>query len=143
MPEQTSKNPASVSIIKDGPFIFQGKIKVKPSFNAEVKEQANVSLCRCGLSKTKPFCDGSHMNSFRDEGIINKKPLAATRQVADQEIIIICVEDGPLMCRGNINITANDQQILTVIDPALCRCGHSKRKPFCDGSHNKIQFKTC
>jgi CDGSH-type Zn-finger protein len=52
-------------------------------------------------------------------------------------IISIC-EDGPLIIRGNFELRemADGRRINTerrVI--ALCRCGRSQIKPFCDGSH--------
>ena len=52
-------------------------------------------------------------------------------------------EDGPLVVRGDVRITAPDG---TVVDPgrgtfALCRCGRSRRKPFCDGSHLAARFR--
>ena len=42
-------------------------------------------------------------------------------------------DNGPLVVSGN-QITI-DKEIV-----ALCRCGHSARKPFCDGSHNDAAF---
>jgi len=68
--------------------------------------------------------------------------MAQTEQAASSEVDVICVENGPLMCRGNVDMFDATGEKRTVIDPALCRCGASKRKPFCDGSHNKAEFKT-
>jgi len=139
---ENNDDTVSVNIVRNGPLTFRGDIRVKPSFNAEVETQGRVSLCRCGLSKNMPYCDASHMKHFKDDGIVHKASLAETKQDATTELDIICVENGPLMCRGNVDMTDSSGETKTVIDPALCRCGASKRKPFCDGSHNKIDFKT-
>lgn len=64
-----------------------GSVKVEGDF--EIVDRAGdqydlggrdiVTLCRCGLSKNKPFCDGSHKNLFDHEAIAfalpPKKPL--------------------------------------------------------------------
>jgi CDGSH-type Zn-finger protein len=52
-----------------------GSIRIEGDF--EIRDQngspfglggrTKISLCRCGLSKTKPFCDGSHKGIFLDE----------------------------------------------------------------------------
>ncbi|MGH3691756.1 MAG: CDGSH iron-sulfur domain-containing protein [Microbacterium sp.] len=52
--------------------------------------------------------------------------------------------DGPLLVRGDIDLrTADGEQIAprrrTV---ALCRCGLSALKPFCDGTHKAAGFRT-
>jgi CDGSH-type Zn-finger protein len=52
--------------------------------------------------------------------------------------------DGPLLVRGHVELrTANGEPI----DPgrrtvALCRCGLSAVKPFCDGTHKATGFRT-
>ncbi|MFV8224329.1 CDGSH iron-sulfur domain-containing protein [Christiangramia aquimixticola] len=54
-----------------------GSLKVQGDFEIVDKEgnvydlggRDQVSLCRCGLSKTKPFCDGAHRNHFEHEAI--------------------------------------------------------------------------
>lgn len=53
-----------------------------------------------------------------------------------------CVENGPLMIKGNIEIihsngTKEKREKVT----AFCRCGASENKPFCDGMHRKVDFK--
>jgi CDGSH-type Zn-finger protein len=52
-------------------------------------------------------------------------------------------EDGPLIVRGDFDLRTPDG---TPIDPgrgtvALCRCGKSAIKPFCDGTHKIVRFR--
>ncbi|KUL40057.1 CDGSH iron-sulfur domain-containing protein [Actinoplanes awajinensis] len=52
-------------------------------------------------------------------------------------------EDGPLIVRGDFVLQTPDGE---TIDPgrdtvALCRCGKSAVKPFCDGTHKTFRFK--
>jgi CDGSH-type Zn-finger protein len=51
--------------------------------------------------------------------------------------------DGPLLVRGPFRITDQDGNEIEVHQRivALCRCGHSRRKPFCDGTHKAIDFR--
>jgi uncharacterized Fe-S cluster protein YjdI/CDGSH-type Zn-finger protein len=54
---------------------------------------------------------------------------------------IVPTRDGPLYVRGRIQLRSADGQ--TVIEEsrlALCRCGQSRRKPFCDNSHWDVGF---
>ncbi|WMN05920.1 (4Fe-4S)-binding protein [Marivirga arenosa] len=49
-----------IEVSKNGPLIVKGKIKILHSDGeTEIKEK-NTALCRCGSSKNKPFCDGTH-----------------------------------------------------------------------------------
>lgn len=49
----------SIRIEKDGPYHVTN-IALEAEFNGVGASRAKYSLCRCGLSKNKPFCDGSH-----------------------------------------------------------------------------------
>jgi CDGSH-type Zn-finger protein len=50
-------------------------------------------------------------------------------------------EDGPYLVSGDVHLTDIDGREIPHPDPmALCRCGHSGNKPFCDGTHLKIDF---
>ena len=56
---------------------------------------------------------------------------------------IIPYEDGPLIVRGDFDLRTPDGR---PIDPgrgtvALCRCGRSAIKPFCDGTHRLVRFR--
>lgn len=52
----------------DGPVIVTGGIVVEDSKGRVLREAAQVALCRCGHSASKPFCDGSHAKAgFRAE----------------------------------------------------------------------------
>lgn len=50
-------------------------------------------------------------------------------------------DNGPYLIQGNITLIDADGNTYQVDDPiALCRCGLSATKPFCDGSHEKTYF---
>lgn len=58
------------------------------------------------------------------------------------ESIIEVMPDGPLLVYGNITIKDKDgSQIKKNNVTAFCRCGASGNKPYCDGTHKKIDFK--
>ena len=55
-----------VKVIKGGPYAITGSFKlILPSGEEQVT--TNAHLCRCGQSKNKPFCDGSHAQSSFDK----------------------------------------------------------------------------
>jgi CDGSH-type Zn-finger protein len=55
---------------------------------------------------------------------------------------VAVVRDGPLWVRGRVTVTGADGQRYEVRNRvALCRCGHSENKPFCDGSHKEVGFQ--
>jgi CDGSH-type Zn-finger protein len=58
---------------------------------------------------------------------------------------IQCRENGPLVVRLPVRVVdhqGNEHALPTGKETiALCRCGHSKRKPFCDGSHKVVGFQ--
>ena len=62
--------------------------------------------------------------------------------MSNDETLITPYRDGPLLVRGDFRIVDQDGN---EIDPgrgvvALCRCGKSRTKPFCDGTHALVRF---
>ncbi len=51
--------------------------------------------------------------------------------------------DGPYLIRGDFEVTDHDGRVIETRRKtiALCRCGASQTKPFCDGTHKAIGFK--
>jgi CDGSH-type Zn-finger protein len=56
-----SSRPSKITIscIKDGPITFRGRLRLHNQYGQECVKMRG-SLCRCGQSTSKPFCDGSH-----------------------------------------------------------------------------------
>jgi CDGSH-type Zn-finger protein len=52
--------PVTVTPLKDGPNEVSGANIVKDEAGNVIQEGEKTYLCRCGFSKNKPFCDGSH-----------------------------------------------------------------------------------
>ncbi len=230
MPESTGKSPNTnnhcmkITVSKNGPYIVTGGIPLSQQEICnddegycrtwrEVKRypmQEQYALCRCGQSKNKPFCDGTHLkvNFNGTETAGNEPYLHHLRFIRGQELELadyegLCVharfcmraggiwsltersgdtnakntaieeacncpsgrlvvkdrktgrviepeleksivvienpargEQGPLWVRGGIPVISGDGKRYTVRNRlTLCRCGKSRNKPFCDGSH--------
>jgi len=175
------------------------------------KSAIGVSLCRCGGSKNKPFCDGTHgTNGFKGDNLAdpakNKRATYVGKSVTIFDNRAICahagfctdglkevfleegkpwiVPDGATVAQvietikkcpsGALSYALNGVEALaesseptvTVTQDGpyavtggvelvgvafgdgaskehytLCRCGQSKNKPFCDGSHWDAGFK--
>ena len=64
---QEQELSASVAVVKDGPLWVTGYIPVQKADGQELEVRNRVTLCRCGHSKNKPLCDGTHKDvGFRD-----------------------------------------------------------------------------
>jgi CDGSH-type Zn-finger protein len=63
--------------------------------------------------------------------------------VADDEVVITPYRDGPLLVRGPFKLADQDGNVIDVgrKTVALCRCGKSRIRPFCDGTHSLIRFR--
>jgi CDGSH-type Zn-finger protein/uncharacterized Fe-S cluster protein YjdI len=102
-----------------------------------------ATLCRCGASNNKPYCDGSHSAA----GFIatGEPETDLSQPLAERggPLRIAPSKNGPLIVDGNQEIVSGTGRTLNrAVKTALCRCGHSSRKPYCDGTHRVIGFKT-
>ena len=212
-----------IDVTTDGPYEVVGTIPLVPVTIVETVHGEPVdvergeplatgrgySLCRCGQSGTKPFCDGSHERlgfdgtetadrtpraerarriqgrgvAFTDDpplcthaGFCSNRTTDVWTMVGDsgdpevrvkmERMIGLCPSgrlaleptrdststpstpeilleaDGPIWVRGGIRIRGADGFLWETRDHvALCRCGRSANKPFCDGTHDEIGFR--
>ena len=219
----------SITILPDGPMIVSGEVPLRLQSIEANSEGLSVAygdgkafpvkkgtaLCRCGSSRKKPYCDGSHRTApvdltetasfepllegsteisgperiltdnekycafarFCDNGqrIWNEVQMEGrdhahlaeemahfcpsgrqivwdreTRQPVENAVpaTLSLIEDpgtgssGPLVLRGGIRVESASGTSYEVRNrQALCRCGHSSNKPFCDGTHASIRFR--
>jgi CDGSH-type Zn-finger protein/uncharacterized Fe-S cluster protein YjdI len=125
----------------DGPLFLHGRL-VMHMPGGERIEATRVALCRCGASQNKPYCDNSHVQAgFRDSAIDVPHRLTdgGTEQVA---VTVTFAPDGPVLIDGPVAVGGTDPSQSAGIKCALCRCGKSQAKPFCDGSHAQAGGQT-
>ena len=223
------KSEVKVVVTKDGPYMVSGSVPLaKQTIVSDaagdsqewrageaLPAQASYALCRCGHSKNKPYCDGTHAKVRFDgtetasrepylkqaqltEGpslsLTDAEALCAFARFCDPNgqvwnqveqtddprvskmfvrqvnncpsgrlvawdratgkpvehtlpVSIGIIEDpvekvsGPLWLRGGIPLVAADGTVYEVRNRVtVCRCGASKNKPFCDGSHAAVKF---
>ena len=227
--QSKAKTSAQVDILKNGPYRVAGGLPISKQVigtNAAGESvkwveghayppQPQYSLCRCGRSATKPFCDGTHAKTgfdgtetasrrpYHEQAVMTRGPamsltdaeslcafarfcdphgqiwnlvnetddptarkhfireagdcpsgrLVAWDNPSGQAIepdyppSIGLIEDpanecsGPIWVRGGVQIVGSDGFRYEVRNRVtLCRCGASKNKPFCDGTHAAIKF---
>jgi len=137
--EETAPPVNLISVRENGPYAFRASIQLDgaPAFSHR------MTLCRCGASKHKPFCDGSHNEvkfAASGEPPTTKADMLAVR---DGLLAVDPQTDGPLQVRGNMEIISGTGRVVARLESArLCRCGASGSKPFCDGSHARVGFRS-
>ncbi|NUP05986.1 MAG: hypothetical protein HOW73_08000 [Polyangiaceae bacterium] len=137
-PNETAPPVNLLAVREAGPYAVRGDIRLdgRPA-------GYRATLCRCGASKNKPFCDGSHHEiHFAATG---EPPTGTTGALAVRNgpLAIDPQVDGPLQVRGNLEILSGTGRCVFRLQQArLCRCGASNNKPFCDNSHVRVGFKS-
>ena len=140
-----SERPApdnTVTLSCNGPYFLRGEIEIEGAPDDMDGVSFRAALCRCGASNNKPFCDNSHEKAdFRDYGAVGEKGEKLT--AAGGKLMVKPLSDGPLVVNGSFSIVSGSGRVAwTGTQAALCRCGASNNKPFCDGSHRTAGFKS-
>ena len=138
-PAEVTPETNQITVCSDGPLYAQGDVHVQDAAGEEILAETRVALCRCGHSRNKPLCDGSHEKvEFQAEGALDDAVLdRGDGGIPEKgELVIRATENGPLTIRGSAEIRGDRADTcMHVRVGALCCCGKSKNKPFCDGSH--------
>ena len=128
-----------ISVRENGPYALRANVRLDGAQAFSYR----MTLCRCGASKHKPFCDGSHHEVkfvASGEPATGKADMLAVR---DGPLAIDPETDGPLQVRGNMEIISGTERVVARMESArLCRCGGSGNKPFCDNTHARIGFRS-
>ncbi len=125
-----------VRLQENGPLAFRASLSI-----TGLEDVFRATLCRCGHSKNKPFCDHSHL----DAGFVaTSEPATKSNEALaarDGALKVTPTKDGPLQVEGNLEICSGTGRVIEKTTKTwLCRCGGSANKPFCDGTHKKIGF---
>ena len=131
-----------ITIDANGPLYVHADAELIDSDGETLLTDTRMALCRCGLSSNKPLCDGSHDEDFTDERHIVADHLSTPDDAPEDGPLRICTtEDGPFVVEGPVTIESTDEETISGHRGALCRCGASGSKPFCDGSHSDVGFE--
>lgn len=226
-PEQPSVEAAKITIVEDGPYIITGHVPLKREIITPVgghreykldrifETEETYALCRCGHTKTPPFCDGSHIEArfkgtetasredyldradvYRGEGVdlyddnrcafarfchreegdvwslteasddprLMDEAIKASTDCPAGRLVHRRNDDGTLIepefnpeislledpekgvsaciyVKGGIPLESADGSLYELRNRyALCRCGQSRNKPFCDATHVPAEY---
>jgi len=92
-------------------------------------ENASIDALKAQIDK----CPSGALSYYTKGASQESQPAAATK--------IEVASGGPLLVSGEIEIKGTDGQVVTKKrTTAFCRCGATKNKPYCDGSHKAVDF---
>jgi CDGSH-type Zn-finger protein/uncharacterized Fe-S cluster protein YjdI len=140
-PEESPEAENVVSVMYNGPLYVRGDLEVDGAASDMSGVRYRAALCRCGQSKNKPFCDNSHEAAgFQDYGAVGDP--GDGFDAPGGPLKVGKAPNGPLLLNGNFTIVAaSGRKAWKGTKAALCRCGQSKNKPFCDGGHKDAGFE--
>lgn len=136
-----------IEVITGGPLRVEGiplarLVKGEEGWRLGATLAADVYLvCRCGSSKTMPFCDAAPpYGCFEEEPVVGVAPAPFSWEVPDPGDPAVALKPGgPVRVAGSTPVTATSGAVL---NPgrrvSLCRCGASRCQPLCDGSHKIV-----
>jgi CDGSH-type Zn-finger protein/uncharacterized Fe-S cluster protein YjdI len=134
----------ALRVSRNGPLFIRGQLElVEP--DGTVMPETRLTLCRCGASTHKPYCDNSHLRvRFEDPSTrIPAGELDPDRADASGPLRIEPQPNGPVQFTGNLRVLdAAGVAAGCATEATFCRCGHSANKPFCDGSHDRAGFSS-
>lgn len=136
-PDEAAPQVNQLRIRENGPYAVHAALTL-----AGEDDGFRATLCRCGQSNNKPWCDSSHVavgfSATGEPASGSVEPLA----VRDGRLDVTPMKNGPLKVVGNLEICAGTgRTVARITDVRLCRCGQSKNKPFCDMSHLAAGFQ--
>ena len=128
----------TVRVRENGPLAVEAELQIQGLPQANPR----ATLCRCGQSQNKPFCDGSHVAAGF---VASGEPASAIFQALatrNGPLNVLPQPNGPLRVVGNLEVVSGTGRTCNKVGETwLCRCGHSKNKPYCDGSHKAAGFQ--
>jgi CDGSH-type Zn-finger protein/uncharacterized Fe-S cluster protein YjdI len=138
-PAETTPTQNTITLWQDGPLQVRGNISITAAGIA-MEDETRATLCRCGASHYKPFCDNTHKEiDFHTE---ESAVITAAADAPGGGVLHITAHaNGPLEVSGACEIRdGHGGLIYQGTHVWLCRCGGSSRKPFCDNTHKRNGF---
>jgi CDGSH-type Zn-finger protein/uncharacterized Fe-S cluster protein YjdI len=145
-PQEEPERPTVVVPVENGPLLAVGDLDVRTPDGEQIAHETRLTLCRCGMSRNQPFCDNSHLRRHWTSGPTHEPEdeVPPPDSGADEEPTrVVPLEDQSLELSGHLKIYHSDGKPLVEAGRViLCRCGQSRNKPFCDGSHEQADFRS-
>ena len=125
----------------NGPFHVRGPVRLCRKDGTVVADIADEAwLCRCGHSSQKPFCDSSHETCGFTS--LPTAPWTGKPAAEPGASVITVRHNGPYFVEGPAVVRNEDGTVLGQGSRmVLCRCGSSRKSPFCDASHHLTGFQ--
>lgn len=126
----------TVRVLENGPLAVRAELSVRGT-----PAGLRLTLCRCGQSRNKPYCDASHASAgFSATG---EPPARESAPLPTRSglVEVTPVPNGPLKLKGPMEVVSGTGHTINrASEVYFCRCGHSKTKPYCDGTHKALGF---